>query len=62
MRVISKRSCVEVNFSFFESKSVTSGWKQFKKRGIPTIMPIWFLKPPHKILESVIIEEKEMRG
>jgi hypothetical protein len=36
----------------------TSRWKQFKKRGIPTITPIWLLKSPYKIFKSVIIEEK----
>ena len=36
----------------------TSRWKQFKKRGIPTITPLWLLKSPYKIFKSVIIEEK----
>jgi len=62
MRVIGKSDVYKLISLFLEkrkeSKSVTSGWKQFKKRGIPTITPIWILKPPHKIFKSVIIEEK----
>jgi len=41
-----------------EASLFTSRWKQFEKRGIPTITPIWLLKSPYKIFKSVIIEEK----
>ena len=41
-----------------EASLFTSRWKQFKKRGIPTITPLWLLKSPYKIFKSVIIEEK----
>jgi len=41
-----------------EASLLTSRWKQFKKRGIPMITPLWLLKSPYKIFKSVIIEEK----
>jgi hypothetical protein len=36
---------------------ITSRWKQFKKRRIPTIAPIWLLKSTYQIIESVTIEK-----
>jgi len=39
-----------------EASLFTSRWKQFKKKGIPMITPIWLLKSPYKIFKKYLHE------